>query len=170
MRGFVALATASLLALSGCGYKLVGGRSGLEGIDSVSVQTPRNESSMPGLELMVADALRRELLRRGAAEVTERPSADLLVTGHVRRISRPRGFSSVVLALEYEVTLQLDLRATRSSGDELTIDARALRETDRFLASADIEAMRKNEEEALRRLSTLLAGRFCDALVEALAQ
>ncbi len=171
MRGLFALVSVSLLVPCGCGYKLLGSEAGLTGVGSISVQTPRNDSFKPGLELVVADALRRELLRRGAAEVTDDPrGADLVVTGRVLPMrSQARSFSSVVLALEYEITLALDLRVERREGGEVPIDPRALLETERYLASADIEALRKNEEEALHRLSKLLAGRFCDSLVAALA-
>ena len=154
----------------GCAYSLVRYDGGLGDVRSVTIDTPENDSYEPGVEYIVADALRREFLRRRAVRLVEDSSqADLVLTGRVLRIEASgRSFSSVVLALEYEVTLSLDLQARRTDGSEVPIDPRALRESERYLASADAEALRKNREEALRRLATLLAGRVYDALYESL--
>lgn len=170
-RGVSLLALVLSIAL-GCGYSLVRYGGGLGQVRSVAVDTPRNDSYEPGLEFLVADALRREFLRRGGARLVEDPGgADLVLSGRVRPIQvTPRSLSSVVQALEYEVTLSLDLRAARSDGTEVEIDHRALRETERYLASADAEAMRKNRQEALRRAAKLLAGRVYDALHESLVR
>ena len=156
----------------GCGYKVVRYGGGLGEVRTVSVRTPENESFEPGVEFMVADALRREFLRRGAVRLTDDPSqADLVLSGSVLPINTAgRSFSSVVLTLEYEVTLRLELKAERADGNQVGIDPRALRETERYLASADVEATRKNRQEALHRLSTVLAGRVHDALYQVLVQ
>jgi hypothetical protein len=164
------------LLLSGClvvacGYTPVRYDGSFGDVRSVAVDTPRNDSEEPGLEFLVADALRRELLRRRGVRLVEDPGlADLVVSGRVQRIdARPRSLSTVVQALEYEPTLSLDLQATRADGSSLEVDGRALRETERYLASADVQAMQKNRQEALRRASEVLAGRVCDALYETLA-
>ncbi len=158
----------ALLALPGCGYQLVGGGRGLSDIRSVAIGTPRNDSFQPGLEYVVADALRRELLRRGAADLSDDPAeADLVVTGSVRPLQiSAASLSSVVFALEYDVTLSLQLVAKRRDGTELPLEARALSESEHFLASADVEAQRKNQQEAVRRLAQVLAARFFDAIAE----
>ena len=160
-----------LLASPGCGYRLVRYAGGLGDVRSVAVATPENASYEAGVELVVADALRREILQRGAARLVEdREGADLVLSGRVLPIERSaESFSSVGLALEYEVTLALDLQAVRSDGRSVPLEARALRETERYLASADAEALRKNRREALRRASQVLAGRVVDALYASLA-
>lgn len=157
-----------LVALPGCGYQLVAAGRDLGGIRSMAIETPRNDSFEPGLEFVVADALRRELLRRGGVDLSGDPDeADLVVSGSVRPLEVAAGsFSSVVLVLEYEVTLTLELAARRRDGSELPVDERALRESERFLSSADLEAERKNRQEALRRLAQVLAVRFFDAVAE----
>jgi Lipopolysaccharide-assembly len=154
------------VALASCGYQWMAAGRGLPGIASVAIRTPENDSREPGLEYMVADALRRELLRRGGSDLSEDPdSADLVVTGNVRPLEvAPRSFSSVVLAYEYEVTLSVDLVAHRRDGSELPVEASALRESERYLASADVEAQQKNRQEALRRVAQLVAARFFESL------
>jgi hypothetical protein len=162
---------AVFLLAPGCGYHFVRYEGGPGGVQAVAIHTLRNDSYEPGVEFVVSDALRREFLRRGAVDVTEDLSrADLVLSGAVDRVSiEGRSFDSVVLATEFQVTLGLDLEAVRQDGTTLAIDPRSLRETERYLASADIEATRKNRSEAIRRLANLLAGRFHDAVDEALA-
>jgi hypothetical protein len=151
-----------------CGYTLVDYQTPPEGLTSVSIRTFSNDSYEPGIELVVADALRREFLRRGALSVLNDPAAaDLVLSGSVDSVrTQSRTFSSVALALEWDVTLVLNIVATLRNGTLVPVDILALEETERYLASADIEATRKNREEALRRLSAVLAARIHDLLYE----
>ena len=158
-------------AAAACGYQLVDYARPESGTRKVALPTLRNDSYEPGVELLVADALRREFLRRGAFQLTDDPSAaDLVVSGSVLPIqTSSSSFSSVVMALEYQVSLALHLRAKRADGTEIALDSRSLRETERYLASADAGALRRNREEALRRLAGVLAGRVHDEVFEVAA-
>ena len=166
------LAVIAAVAVSGCGYSLARYSESFGDVRSVAVVTPENASSVPGLDRLVADALREEFLTRGAVRLSERPTeADLVLRGRVLPIQRrTQSATSTVVSLEVEVTLALDLAATRRDGRAIPIDERALFETERFVASADAEAQRKNREEALRRASNVLAGRVVDALYASLVQ
>jgi outer membrane lipopolysaccharide assembly protein LptE/RlpB len=163
-------ALAVVVGVAGCGYSLVRYGDGLGEVRSVAVPTPRNDSYEAGVDLIVADALRREFLRRRGVRLVEDPvGADLVLDGRVVAVEgRARSFSSIGLALEYEVTLRLELEARRADATKIAIDPRSLRETERYLASADVEALRKNREEALRQAAAVLAGRIYDALYETL--
>jgi len=165
---FAVLVAASL----GCGYSLVGYRAGFGDIRTVAIETPANNSFEPGVEYLIADALRREFFRRGAVRVVDDPAAaDLVLGGRVRDVrTSGRSFSSVVFALEYELVLTLDLTARRSDGSPLPIDRSSLEETEYYLASADVEATRKNRHEAIRRLTKVLAQRVHESLFEAVAR
>ena len=77
-----------------------------------------------------------------------------------------RTFSSIQFALEYAVTLKLRLEVKRRDGTTVDLDDRVLQESDLYFASADIETMRKNREEAVRRVSMIIAGRLHDSLFE----
>ena len=68
--------------------------------------------------------------------------------------------------MEWEVTLDVVLLATLRDGTLLPVDDRAMIETERYLASADVEATRKNREEALRKLSAVIAVRTHEMLYE----
>jgi hypothetical protein len=158
----------ALLAGSGCGYQLVDYAEPLAGVGSVKLRTFRNDSFEPGIEFVVADALRREFLRRGAVRLAdESATADLVISGHVEPVlTRTRSFSSVVLALEWEVTLKLRVQIARPDGSLILLDDGAMQDTERYLASADVEATRKNRGEAIRKMAEVLAARVHDLLYE----
>ena len=171
-----ALALSSALAVvltqgsSGCGYQFVDYKTPLGDVRRVAFQTLRNDSFDPGYEAVVTDSLVREFRRRGAFQVVDDPKmADLVVTGRVRPIyTVARSFSSVLLALEYTVTVTLDLKALRRDGRAVAIEGSALSQSEIYLASADIEAVRKNRQEALHHVSQVLAEHVHDALYERL--
>jgi len=160
----IALAATAGLALA-CGYTWAGSETAL---GSVAVRTPQNDSTEAGLEFVVADALRREVLRRSGASLVEDPaSADWVVSGRVMPVRiEPASLSPIVLTLEYQLTLTLDLRARTADGREVLGLPRDMRESELYLSSSDIEAERKNRGEALQRVSRLLAARFLDQLGE----
>jgi len=172
VKGFAAALLLLACAAAGCGYQLVDYVRPEGGARRVALPTLRNDSYEPGVEFLVADALRREFLRRGAFQLTDDPgAADVVVSGSVRPIqTSSTSFSSVVLALEYQVSLTLELHAKRADGSEVALDPRSLRETERYLASADVGALRRNREEALRRLAGILAVRVHDEVFEMVAQ
>ncbi len=160
-----------MLLATACGYRFVRYAPGLDGARSIAVETLRNDSFEPGVELVVTDALLREFLRRGAVRVVGRPEqADLVVSGAVLPLeTRTRSFSSAVFAVEEEVALRLALEVRRADGTPVPLAATVQRESELYLVSADVEATRKNREEAIRRLAGLLAGRVHDAVAEGLA-
>jgi len=169
VRRIAAILPALLAATLGCGYSWVGYRAGFGDIRTVAIQTPANDSFQPGVEYVVADALRREFLRRGAVRVVDDPAAaDLVLDGRVAAVKTAgRSFSSVVFTMEYELVMVLELTAVRTDGTPLPIGERSLEESEYYLASADVEAMRKNREEAVRRVAQVLAQRVHDSLLEA---
>lgn len=160
-----------LLVALGCGYRFVAYGDSLGDVRSVRVETLRNDTYEPGVELVVSDALRREFLRRGADARAGGAAADVVLGGRVESLeTEGRSFSSVVFTLEYELVLGLDLEARGPDGSEIPLGRASLRESERYLASPDVEATRKNREEAIRRVASLLAERVADALGEALSR
>jgi hypothetical protein len=156
------------VAGSGCGYALIDYQEPPSGLNSVSIRTFKNDSYEPGIEFVVADALRREFLRGGVVALADdSDEADLVIVGVVRPIEvRTRSFSSVALALEWEITLRLFVHTIRPDGSKVDIDHDSTRDTERYLASADIEVTRKNRDEAMRRMAAVLAARVHDLLYE----
>jgi hypothetical protein len=155
----------------GCGYTVVRYRDAIPGAKTLAIRPLENRTFEPGVESVVLDALRREALERDGLRLVDDPDdADLVIDGRVRTLKvNARSFTSVVLAAEYEVSLGLALVVVRHGGKPIPIDPRAQFERDHYLASADVEAMRKNRQEAIHRLASILAGRVFDSLYESAA-
>jgi hypothetical protein len=168
-----ALAVVSLAVVllgAGCfaGYEIVRYENALGDVRTIAVKALANETFEPGVEAIVSDAIVGEFIRRGALDVVDDgATADLTVDGAVEDILiQSRTFSSIQFALEYAVTLKLRLEVKRRDGTKVDLDDRILQESDLYFASADIETTRKNREEAVRRVSMILAGRLHDSLFE----
>jgi hypothetical protein len=175
----VILLAVAVLLISGCGYRsaISSGHqsSGANGISGDATQTKtvrlailglRNDSPEPWLDRIVGNALRRKMSQRRRFDVVVDPAeADVVLRGRIRPLLvRSNTFSSFVAALEYEVTLALDLEVVRGSGDIVRLNPRGLSEKELYLASPDIEVTRTNRLEALRHLSDILASRIADSL------
>lgn len=168
----VVLAAALVAAAWGCsGYRFVRAKESLGSVRRVAVPTLANRSFEPGLELLVTEALRREFQRRGALVVTDPAQADLVLSGTVLEVHTvSRSFSSIAFTLEYQVQMALALSATRPDGTAIPLDWNAQNEWELYLTSADVEAEKRNRDEALRRLAAVLASRVHETLAERLAQ
>jgi len=166
---FAIALTSGLLVLAtvlGCGYRLVGQVSEQSPELAVSLRTLTNDSVEPGVELMVSDALRRVFLRATRIRLVEESSAaDYEITGRVLPLETvSRTFTPGVRALEYIVVMRLELEVQGRGGKRLKLDRFSLSESEIYLASADVQIGRKNRDEALRRLSALLADRIYDEI------
>jgi hypothetical protein len=152
--------------LAGCGYSLVRYEGLMDGAQRIAIQTLQNDSDDPGLEMMMTDALRKEFLRRGAFELISDPgAADLVITGIVLPVGTAvRSYSSVVLALEYNVTMSIDIFVQRKDGTPVPISNSGFLESEIYLASSDVQVGYKNRREALRWIVSLLASRVADAI------
>jgi hypothetical protein len=159
---------AAVLAGSGCGYQIVRYQGALGDVRRVAVLGLVNNSFEPGLDSLVSDAISREFLRRGALEVVSDPEiADLIISGAVEPLqTRSEAFSTIEFVLEFRVVMRLDIKVERRDGTRIRIARRMLRESEFYLASADVEVTRTNRKEALERLAGILAGRIHDALYE----
>lgn len=160
-----ALLTLACTPSLGCTpYRMVGTPS--EGAPKLAIVTLENDSVEPGVEVVVTRALRQGFLRRGATRLVSDPGvADVVLRGKVlplRTVST--SFSTVALAIEYTVRMELEVELKMADGDVVRVDREATRGSELYLSSADVEATRKNRQEALRRISDVLAARIHDAL------
>ena len=167
------LVVVQLLAVGGCGYRnLLSIQNSAEARSEgrqptrIAVLAVRNDSPEPWLDRIVTDAMRREIDSRGDFDFVNDPlGADLVIRGRIRPLNvNSKSFSRFVAAIEYGLTLQLDLEVVRAEGDIVRLDPRMLSATDVYFASADVEVTRTNRLEVLRRLSDLLASRVADSL------
>ena len=129
-----------LLALAGCGYHLVGDASGLPtDIESLSVGTIVNRSHEYGLERTFAFALEREIHVRNRYRV-ETGAADAVLNGTIREVlTRPLAYDANDRAVQYEITMIMDLRLTRQTDGHTLWHVSGLRETDQYSSNAQVE-------------------------------
>ena len=168
-----------LLLAAGCGYRSIlpgAQQSADRGASSspnetarpasLAVMAIRNDSPEPWLDRIFSDALRREVELRARFELVNDPrEAELVLRGRIRPLSTlANSFSSFVAALEYAVTMELDLEVVRAGGLIVRLDSGTLSETEFYLASADVEITRTNRLEALRHLSDVLAARAVETV------
>jgi hypothetical protein len=157
----------------GCGYQLVRPPSAASGGSQpllVSVPPLANDSFEPGIEFLLTDAVRREFLRRGGVRLVDaKGSADVVVEGRIHPLETfTTSVSSVAAALEQQVEVEVDLRAKRRDGSEISLSSTSFVEWELYLESADIEAARKNRQEALRQVASMIATRFHEVLAAGL--
>lgn len=98
--------------LSNCGYKI--GNAPLEaphGIKSVAVPVFDNYTSEPELGTILAEALKKEILRRGLMRVESVERADAVVRGAVTEVKlEPLSFSGEGFTTAYRVRLKVSVK------------------------------------------------------------
>jgi hypothetical protein len=157
------------LTLVACGYRFVDEAAVFgPGTRRIEIRAFENRSSQPGYENVLADALAEEFSRRGALQpVYSGGAGELVLAGRIDAVSvAPRSFSSVALAVEDMVELRVAVEVRRSSDGGVVWKREELRLSELFLSSPDPNVQLSNREQALRRLSALLAERIHDELFQ----
>lgn len=164
------LALGILLVATGCGYKPLTGRDrfGPE-LRRIEIRTFQNQTTEPGLEQLIGDAVAEEFARRGwlRPQLEGDTAPDLVLDGALSDvIVRPNSYSSVALALEdqIEIVFEASVRVARSG--EIVWRHPDFRIAELFVSSADPQTYRSNKEQALRRVSAEIAERIHDELFQ----
>jgi hypothetical protein len=131
----------------------------------IELRMLENRSDEPGVERLIQAAMHEEFLRRGALEPHYSKADGLVMRGVVREvILRHTGYSSVGLALEDEIAWVVDLNVAKNG--EVVWQRNDWQQSERFTTSADPGVYRTNKTQALRRMSSELAGRVHDELLQ----
>lgn len=136
-----ALVLVAVFALAGCGYHLTGEHIGLPAeIRTISVGRIENRSREYGLEKSLAFALKREIVVRRQLRLEQEPGGgDAQLTGTIQEVRlRPVGFNPKDQAVQYEITLIVDLVLTRQSDGKIVWQTRGLQEIDEYATSATV--------------------------------
>jgi hypothetical protein len=126
-----------VLAFAGCGYHFAGEHVGLpDDVRSLSVGKLDNRSREFGLEKTLAFSLEREIHERGHFRMEEDSGGDAALSGTIREVRvRPVAFDANDQAVQYEITLVLDLALTRQRDGRVLWRVRGLREIDEYHTS-----------------------------------
>lgn len=130
-----------IVALAGCGYHLAGEQLALpEDVHSLSVGTLVNRSREHGLEKNLAFALEQEIHERGHFRMIEDPGGgDAVLSGVIRDLQvRPVAFDANDQALQYDITVILDLTLTRKDDGRVLWHVTGLQESDEYSANSRV--------------------------------
>jgi hypothetical protein len=106
-----AIAIAALLAFAGCGYRLAGEGAVPEGAHTVAIKPFANHTREVGLEVRLQRAIEDEFRRRGSLRVAQDESADLVLSGDIRRFTNsPVAFSATDEAVQYQGVMQVGIK------------------------------------------------------------
>lgn len=153
----------ALLVGQGCGYTLKA--TPPHGLRSIYVETFRNDTFEPALEIDLTNVLIDRFLFDGTLRVTERDRADAVLKGTLTQFIRePLRYTGAEEVQEYRLVLMTDISLwDNRSGERLWEEKRFVGDTSFFTSGAS----QKSEEAATQDAFEELARRIVDRVVEA---
>jgi len=160
-----------LLALSGCGYHLVGTATYLpEDLQTLHVELFENQTARADMDQRVAEALNLEWVRRGRFELVDRAdNADLVLSGTITRLSVvPVSFDSSGRATEYQMTLLTEVRLSDVRGEDpiLLWENKSFSRRTSYAVDEDAVDYFDRQRAAMDELSTDYARALVSAVLE----
>jgi outer membrane lipopolysaccharide assembly protein LptE/RlpB len=149
-----------------CGYKFVGSGSLPSGIKRIHVAMLENHSADTGVENVLTNDLIYEFVRSGDAVVSDRESADAVLTGKIVSISSGAiAHTTTDVSSQRRVTVRVDLQLIDSHGEVVW-------QRDGFSAEEAYEVAvnkldtEQNRKDAIGILSKRLAEKIYGGLTE----
>jgi outer membrane lipopolysaccharide assembly protein LptE/RlpB len=129
-------AALAILLSSACGYNFAGTGSRVpEDVKTVSLGPIQNETRELGIEKALLESLEDEVSSRPRLKVVPIGQGEATLSGIVRYyIARPTSFSSQDEALEYQVTMAVDLELRRTDNGKLLWKGVNVRESQSYSA------------------------------------
>lgn len=160
-----------LLALSGCGYHLVGTSTYLpDDIQSLHVELFENKTARGDMDQRVGEALNLEWVRRGRFQLVDRPeNADVVLSGTMTRLSvTPVSFDESGRATEYQMTLLTEVRLHDVRGEDpvLLWENKAFSRRTSYVVDEDAVDYFDRQREAMDELSTYYSRALVSAVLE----
>jgi outer membrane lipopolysaccharide assembly protein LptE/RlpB len=160
-----------LLALSGCGYHLVGTSTYLpDDVQSLHVELFANKTARADMDQRVAEALNLEWVRRGRFQLVDRAEdADIVLSGTMTRLMViPVSFDESGRATEYQMTLLTEVRLSDVRGDEpvLLWENKAFSRRTSYAVNEDAVDYFDRQREAMNELSTEYSRALVSAVLE----
>ncbi len=156
------LAAIILLALSGCGYQLIGGK-GIYGGEISSIYVPifSNSTFEPSIAQPVTDSFTKELLMTGLFTINN-SAADAYLRGVITNVTTaPNALSTDGTVIEKVVTVEMTVSLYQRNGKLVKTFGLSDYEYYRIQSGAE----EYNRREAIRRMSSRMARRFSSQLL-----
>lgn len=147
-------------SVSGCGYRFAGGGTLPGDVTKVAVSILENKTGETGIENILTNDIINEFTRRGNVEVTDRQSAQAVLSGVIQS-ARSTSVSNVsaYTTAEEEVTVRVDLKLTNAEG-ELIWSAKGIEAAEDYIVSSEKVRTEQNKKSAIVELSERLAQRI----------
>lgn len=164
---------AAALLLAGCaGYTLGPIQpTQMKGIHKIAVQSFRNDTLEPRLEMLIANTIIKQIQQDGTYQIVDEKNADAILSGTIDRMDRRPSRSvsgNVLLAREYTLTMRAHYTLTKRAGGQV-LDSRAVTGQTSFFVSgssalkADVN---QDERQAIPLATEDLAIRLVSAISE----
>jgi outer membrane lipopolysaccharide assembly protein LptE/RlpB len=152
--------------LTGCGYRVLDQYPCWpEGIRKIYVETIRNQTSEPGLDKVLTDALIQEFWHWDKVRIVNRDEAQAILTGIINKYAadQPLSIDRDRTIREYRVTISLNLRLkSASTGKTLWQENGITAQEDYQFFKDDLARTRSQENQARQKASADLARRLLD--------
>ena len=160
-----------LLALSGCGYHLVGTSTYLpDDVQSLHVELFGNKTSRADMDQRVAEALNLEWVRRGRFQLVDRAEdADIVLSGTMTRLLvTPVSFDESGRATEYQMTLLTEVRLNDVRGEDpvLLWENKSFSRRTSYAVAENAVNYFDRQREAMNELSTEYSRALVSAVLE----
>jgi hypothetical protein len=173
MRRPAALAVALGMALSGCGYALVGKGTVIDPtIKRIGVPLFKSAAAKPGLDQKVTQKVVEELLKRGRFDVvSDTAGVDAVVEGEIiaytPRLAGVGQQAGRSVGNSYEVTLTARIRFSKVGAKDAIWANDAFSFRDEYQLGDNAESFVNNEDQAIERVTTSFARSLVAAMLEA---
>jgi outer membrane lipopolysaccharide assembly protein LptE/RlpB len=143
----------------GCGYQIMGrGGEFPEGITSLAIAPLENSTKEANLSAIFVSALRREFIFRREVEIVSEKKAQASLQGTITSITMSSiAYDQEARALEYRVTITLDLLLTRQGNGEIIWRGDGIQGSEEYLASTDVIVEEGRKNSAIHKIATDLA-------------
>lgn len=151
---------------SACGYKFAGGDIFLPEIKRIHVAVFENRTAEPGLESLFADDLMNEFSRRSSLILSDKKSADAVLSGEIRSLeikSLSRKGSNT--SLERQVRVLVNMKLRDSEGKILWSES-DMSDAEAYPVLSDTMAAEHQRGNALAAISKRLAETVFNRLSE----
>ena len=160
-----------LLALSGCGYHLVGTSTYLpDDVQSLHVELFGNKTSRADMDQRVGEALNLEWVRRGRFQLVDRAEdADIVLSGTMTRLLvTPVSFDGSGRATEYQMTLLTEVRLNDMRGEDpvLLWENKSFSRRTSYAVDEDAVDYFDRQREAMNELSKEYSRALVSAVLE----
>jgi outer membrane lipopolysaccharide assembly protein LptE/RlpB len=157
---WIVCALLAVFTAGACGYRFAGGGRLPEGIRTLSVGVFENQTRESGLEHLIANEVIHQFTRFGTVELTDRDSAQAVLTGRIRSVGITTiAHQTATISAERRIRVVVIPTLTASSGRVLWSGG-SITDDETFFVGADRLQTDQNKKSALMTLSKRIAERI----------